>query len=242
MKFNTYHLLDTPLVTEIFQLHNKIKEHVPNVYLAGGALRDLVYGKIIRDFDFYFNFDDRLPNMSYLSDVVFPKQLGYIFNGLGNEQSYESIGINTVYNFKSLLEKPKLQLIYFGINTIEKVVSDFDFSFNQIWFDGSEVKVSNAFLETLDTKKVTLINPKIRDMNSFTIRVDKFQRKFPELNFDLVINSKLEIQKPKKAVLRSKSLTDGLLGGGLVSVTTQTGVHIAPPNPDQWVTFTNNSV
>lgn len=92
-----------------------------NMYLAGGAVRDLIRKKVPNDYDLFFRTDEAKDEFvrrfsGQMTGTPF-KNFEYVFNG----------------NFK--IGPSKVQFITMFVGSPEKVVGGFDWSVNMVWAD-----------------------------------------------------------------------------------------------------------
>jgi hypothetical protein len=181
---NTYNIPDS---NEKFafakQQYNQLSKHFPDLFLAGGYLRDLVYDKSPKDLDFYFRFET-VRNFSYIFDEIFPKELNLEFVPTTNKYPYSEYIVP--YTFINTANNASVQLI--GMHrSMNQILAQFDLSFNQIFYDGYRTFVSDLFLDTLKTKKVMPVTKTSMKAPGMIDRISKFQKKFPDLDFNEII-------------------------------------------------------
>lgn len=154
----------------------------PTAVLAGGCIRDSLYGKEVKDVDIFIQTDDMNPSVRGL-ELALGCEIECLTRTTATEE-YEQFMEETdrqlidIYRFyRGGVEH---QLIF--LRPDEKMVEKFDLSFCQVLFDGKHMTSTLAFEKTLDTKVVTLgegrpMTPRIGR------RVERFKVKFPELTF-----------------------------------------------------------
>jgi hypothetical protein len=162
--------------------------------LAGGYLRDIVLDKPYKDLDFFLHVRTESPYLfeegileflkfDYDKDTV--KDSGEMYGGNFNLK-VEKDGIT--YNFIQIYMEPS--------NYVQR---NFDYSINQIFFDGS-LKKSRAFLDTLKSKQVKAI------MNTQNVeRLNYLKSKFPDYVFpeiEVFKESDYMLSLAKKAIKR----------------------------------------
>jgi len=206
---NTYNI---PESNEKFQFaqqqYNQLNKHFPDLFLAGGYLRDVVYNKAPKDLDFYFRFDT-VRNFSYIFDEIFPKELNLEFVPTTNKYPYSEYIVP--YTFINTANNASVQLI--GMHrSMNQILAQFDFSFNQIYYDGYKTFVSDLFLDTLKTGKVMPVTKTSMKTPGMIDRVYKFQQKFPNLDFNEIIPLLPKVTKSKKPPIYG---TGGLTFQGL---------------------------
>lgn len=127
----TVHIAESDLFNTAKNQYASLAEYFPDLYLAGGYLRDLVYNKTPKDLDFYFRLDS-VQNISYVFDELFPKLFNLEYNP--PKQLYTFSEFVQPYSFINAKTGTLVQMI--GMHrSMSQIMSQFDFSFNQIMYD-----------------------------------------------------------------------------------------------------------
>lgn len=212
--------LDQDKLKTYYSLVTKIQTLIPECWLMGGAIRDLIYGHEPKDLDFFANILRLNRNYSYTFDMAVPD----LFNV--QVHSVRTNGPFSEYDTQSVVYQDQDKTFYeFVIKNASpaKVLSSFDFSFNQAACDGKSILVSREFLDTFETKKVILLN--VQNRERAKKRVEKFKAKFKDLDFTQPIDSvNLKISGNKAPTLFGNT------------------IYIDPTDsPQQWHTFTTQT-
>lgn len=164
-----------------------IQQVYPTAVIAGGCLRDTIYGKEIKDIDFFIPY---APKGQCLSQTLEKLQelldLDHELINLSDDADSEDYKawqeedrkVISVMAFR--IDGVEHQLVF--LEPDEKMIDKFDLSFCQILFDGETLETTQMFRDTFNTKVVTLGEG--RQINSrIASRIKRFARKFPELTF-----------------------------------------------------------
>lgn len=190
----------------------KCKQENSVAILAGGYLRDHVLGKPFKDLDFFVYVRNDNP---YLFEEGLLDAIGYDFDTGTMEETGEQYDGGTclkitidglIYNFVQVYQEPS-----------RYVSTRFDYSLNQLYYEGTTIKRSRAFLETIKSKQVKCINPPKNPK-----RLEYLRAKFPEFVFP-------DLEKRKEASLWGTTQTKkGRLSAAQFDAATQ-GVQTATP-------------
>jgi len=185
---------EVTLPKEVMAVFTEIKSVFPSAVIAGGALRDLHYGKAPKDFDIFIpETEDEFKQHSVgLMQAAFPeaKAQGAPLEPTQQEEVSSSSGTTVLSSIRSIYGVYELKRdgfefdIIFG-DTRAADINLFDFSFNQIACDGKTVWYTAAYEETYRTRVVTVIRSPQTELQEdrFRDRFKRFAKKFPELKF-----------------------------------------------------------
>ena len=177
-----------PLKDTATKIIKEFEEAGVNCILAGGWLRDHVFGKQGKDLDFFIH--DPNQKSCYLREEGLFELLGYgagdTYYWTGEEYSNPALTIRVAgqpYQFVYVNQTPKAY-----------VKSVFDYSINQIFYDGETVTKLMAFTKTQKSKVVSKIwlNPYGNTEEYNQRRLTMLQEKFPDFDFP-----KIEAKKAK---------------------------------------------
>ena len=134
-----------------------IRAVAPEAFLAGGALRDLDNGRVIKDLDVFLSTD------ADMADVMTAmRKHGYTTVGsdLSLREDYGSLGVGVT----GILELrhsdpgvPPLNFIRVEDATVDAQINRFDFGICQIAYDGETVSRTMAYLLDQDAHTFTII-------------------------------------------------------------------------------------
>lgn len=154
----------------------EVQTAFPDAVIAGGCLRDLEYGKEVKDVDIFAlaadMFDDAVMSMFPDATTDSPNWLQY---GGGTRNESGNRIIEAVYNLNQGDFKYELIL---GIDETADIET-FDFSICQIKFDGTRIVSTPSYDKTLETGDITLDNPK--PVHRTTDRIARIMNKFPDM-------------------------------------------------------------
>ena len=175
---------------------NDVRKEFPHAFLAGGALRDLVFNKPVKDLDIFapqvkwidddldwlvLKTDPTLENQGYKmlpKDVVLTKQDSTDFawkniKGSDTYQKGDNIPVNVVVTDQS--------------DTICRRLELFDYGICQIAYDGNDVWVSDAFLHDKKESKFTYLisTPNMEQFEHNLSHFFRLKEKYPEFNLDI---------------------------------------------------------
>jgi hypothetical protein len=140
-----------PLKEQCDSIITAFKEEQVPCILAGGWLRDHVLGKPGRDLDFFVR--DNHNHSCWLREEGLFELLGF---DPSQGDTYKWSGQNYGHMVLTIVCKGvTYQFIYISSDIVLYIKQRFDYSINQIYYDGNTINVSPAFKKTLKTKQVT---------------------------------------------------------------------------------------
>lgn len=154
-----------------------------NTVLAGGAARDILYGKEPKDFDLFlidFNDDDVLGfDLDAKVTSVADEGTYYLYP----HYNQDSETINSVYHFE--VQGRPFDLIILGgiVESISDIIEGFDLNLNQVWLNEAgliEYRADHPFV----TGDVSLTQSPDRPTKE---RVLALAEKFPQYDFKAVL-------------------------------------------------------
>lgn len=149
----------------------EIRRYCPSAIIAGGALRDLYCGKEVKDIDFF-----ALPP----SDVL-PLEWS------GSDMDYE--GMKYVVAVLTRRKDDVMQnlILYDAAESVNELLSSFDFGICQIGFDGFNTLVTSAFLWDFKHGVFTMRH---------TDRIDRSKLRYERINqrygWPLIVEEKVD--------------------------------------------------
>lgn len=133
-----------------------IRQHAPEAFLAGGALRDLDNGKVIKDLDVFLSAD---ADMDAIMFAMLDHGYATVGTDLSLSEEYGSLGVG-VTGILELLNidsgKPPLNFIRVEEPTVTGQINRFDFGICQIAYDGERVMKTPAYLLDKASKTFTI--------------------------------------------------------------------------------------
>lgn len=171
----------------------KVQGVFPRAVIAGGALRDLIYNRPVKDVDIFIPIErDADRNTAEVNVLAAIQQIEELFDTTvtptipvyfkETTEDFIKAGrlLETVQNTQ--VGETKYELI---IGTPESCdIDKFDFSICQISFDGEHVRTTEAFDRTLATKVIEF-NKDWRTPSRAKERIAKMRAKFPDMQMDV---------------------------------------------------------
>jgi hypothetical protein len=169
-----------PLREQCNSIIGAFKEEGITCYLAGGWLRDHVLGKEGKDLDFFLR--DNQNKSCWLREEGLFELLGF---DLAQGDTYKWAGQQYSQMTLTIVCKGvTYQFIYVGNEPASYIKLKFDYSINQIYYDGTDIHITPAFKKTLKTKQVIEVyrNPAVDNVR----RRKYLMEKFPEFTFPAI--------------------------------------------------------
>ncbi len=176
-----------------------IQQVFPNSLIGGGALRDLWHNKSPKDIDIFVPVDGKAKDWNDLIDDI-GIELIEMFEGTHNVtlkassiygKSNLQRNIVCVYSVEAKSNHdvlgewtnlPPYEIIVQDTSDMEpdvmSIISGFDLSICQLGFDGKSVFVTPAFVKTIATNQITVMNVNREDRQEK--RLNKILKKYPE--------------------------------------------------------------
>lgn len=154
------------LLTELVSFS---KGYGNEIHIAGGYLRDSIYGKEVKDIDVYLSNIDSSMRQSFAKWFnLEPKS-----NGSGSEES----GFDVWYSKHA----PKLDIIFIDTTMEEFIEKDFDSSICEIWFNCKTgvLRKTELFDSTRKTNYIVYKGDRLQADNS--IHLKNILNKYPEM-------------------------------------------------------------
>jgi hypothetical protein len=157
---------------------------IPRPILAGGCLRDFIFDKAAKDYDFFFNCNSPEQAYEVIDELVLCMGSGnYTEGGPLEDSRYEQVGedrespdFEGVYAVFNYGKDRKIQLIV-GVwpNAVPYIYNTFDLSICQVQMDIDtyDITISENFVRSLIEKRVINYNP------------DSYYSKVRKIGFDL---------------------------------------------------------
>lgn len=165
----------------------------PSAIVAGGAIRDYIFGKPIKDIDVFVSWDDWFTLAQYCG-VSFTKILDRDSAIEAWSLYLEIPDVYCVYGVTPVDGELPVQIIVMkpGLTPVQRV-DQLDFGFCQAYYDGGRkgIGITNHFAEDAQKKSITLVH--CENQNGFyrsMIRYERLMQKYQE--FQLVIPQKYQ--------------------------------------------------
>lgn len=146
----------------------KLLSNIPGAYIAGGSIRDLELGATVKDIDVFVNVEDKDqfadkinglqanlqldPNKMIRYDGDYQdKKTGENLDGLDNEVGLVVKIKTDNYSYDIIGRR--------GIDSLDKVVAQFDLGICQIGYDGRSIQCSENYIRDKSCKTITILKP-----------------------------------------------------------------------------------
>jgi len=177
-------ILDDPIIQRVVELARRREAHL---YLVGGAIRDFLLDKEVRDYDFVMQ----------EMEISFLDQLGALF-----EATYFSMGKGRQEQAYRLVKEEKtLDFTVMVGNNIHQDLMRRDFTINAIAysFDERRFYAPSQSMKDLKECKIDLISPQAVEMDPLRmLRAIRYRCTLP--HFDLTERLREEIRRQKRLV------------------------------------------
>ncbi len=134
-----------------------VRQHAPEAFLAGGALRDLDNGRAIKDLDVFLSAD---ADMASIMTAMLVHGYGIVGTDLSLSEEYGSLGVGVtgILELKNLDSSlPPVNFIRVEDHSINAQINRFDFGICQIAYDGERVMKTTAYLLDRQAKTFTVM-------------------------------------------------------------------------------------
>jgi hypothetical protein len=162
----------------------KVQAVCPRAIIGGGAVRDLFYGKTVKDIDIFVGpeYVDRMRIAGLHLKAMVPY-------GRADQAEYAAfwgtrlLGVYDVdieFDCECPSAIPVQLIVLKHFQGLEAGVSDFDLGFSQIGFDGARVYGSPLFWEDYRNGTITVPWADVVNMARTERRLERMARKYPE--------------------------------------------------------------
>lgn len=148
--------MDKILGSEEIKYLNNLKVHVPEAVIAGGAVRDMLFGKpysdvdiflpvnnaVIKKYGYGYMVDELLPEVFESSKIQLLRSKKRSHFDFGNP--YSMVGMDNIISL--MFGGSKYQLI-FSKNAVSTMIGTFDFNCCRVYHDGNEVHKTPKYRE-----------------------------------------------------------------------------------------------
>jgi hypothetical protein len=176
-----------PNITSIFR---KIQKEFPDALLAGGAVRDLVLNRPIKDGDIFIGGN---PNKSIFHKKIFDKthwiqnptrfwrdlledETWRVYVQTGTYSKLDDISIDLVVKLfnpylASISNFDSFDIVFLLKSAKSYFIEDFDFNICKAAYDGSNYLYTYGFLKDISNKTITLSGPLDKNKINYSMNV-----------------------------------------------------------------------
>jgi len=173
------------LPAEVNAILNKFKENKFEIYIVGGAVRDLLMGKIIYDWDFTTNATPE-EILKIIPDAFYDNKFGTV--GLSIEGIDEPFEITTFRTEFGYSDNRRPDNISWG-KSLEEDLKRRDFTINAFAYDGKELIDLYEGQKDLDKKVLRAVGDANERFNEDALRMMRAVRIAGELKFEIEKNT-----------------------------------------------------
>lgn len=160
----------------------------PSAVIAGGALRDLMNNKPIKDVDIFVPiYEDYVGSLDAAYEAVWNMFKGETIN-LDPASEYHSSELNTdrdIHAIFDLIRGPLFEETQYDIILCKPeaaLVHTFDINICQIIYDGKQVRFTGAYAHGILTRTIKVMNVNRTDRNQR--RVERMQEKYTDFTVE----------------------------------------------------------
>lgn len=152
--------------------------------IIGGAVRDFVLKKEIRDFDVYIESttQDRIADRNELR--IQASRFGYALTDITADSEYTGGSIINVYCLSKEDSEETIDVI-FGEASVEDHVGLFTLGLSKLWYDvqSGETLLYQDFIKAVNSKVCGIFNRRGSHPAEIEIYTNKIRKKYPEFKF-----------------------------------------------------------
>lgn len=160
-------------ITFLGKLH---EAGVKSAIIAGGAVRDEIFGKPVKDIDFFVSSEDFV-DVKKIQENLGKKVTRLTCTG------YASIpDVGSVYDIEWKTGELPMQIIVMEDGmTPEQRINTFDFGFCQVGYNGKEIIASEHFTTDYESRTISLVYCENQHEHTRSMaRYDRLSQKYPE--------------------------------------------------------------
>lgn len=166
-----------------FERLRKIRQYIPDSMIAGGSVRDYLFGKPYSDVDIFLPQTNPLFE-KYGTGYFFEELLPEIFDedvevSYNESSSYDPRRIYQVYSLEDS-KKNKYQFIFGDGNPLKS----FDFNCCRVYYDGANVRKTPTYKEFDKTRILKFTREPSQFTNTSFKRLQKILDRYPEFSMD----------------------------------------------------------
>jgi hypothetical protein len=174
-KLNPLHGVLINLVHQEYgELMQKVRKEAPSAVLVGGAVRDTIFRRAVKDLDFMVLSDADVSGIERALGITVRDVLG--FDRLQGRSEYDE-DANVYRVFET--EDKRINILHVG-SIVTRVVT-FPDSISQVIYDGSFVRASQYFEHTFATMQITHSHEPLRVLKPE--RRERLASKYPDFTF-----------------------------------------------------------
>ena len=160
----------------------------PSAIVAGGCVRDEIFGKPVKDIDVFVSYEDYENRTVNIQDVLGREVV--LDGDSGDYEGGEDAEVRGVVSLEPHEGELPVQVIVLapGMSPLDRV-GRFDFGFCQVAWDGNNLEFSLGFLKDFNNKTITLVHcENQQEFDRSWVRLNRLMKKY--LEFDYVIPEK----------------------------------------------------
>lgn len=184
------------LPEEVEEILNKFKENKYEIYIVGGAIRDLLMGKIVYDWDFTTNATPE-EILKIYPDGFYDNKFGTV--GLSIDGFIEPFEITTFRTEAGYSDNRRPDSVSWG-KSLDEDLKRRDFTINAMAFDGGKIIDLYDGQKDLDKKILRAVGDPNERFNEDALRMVRAVRIAGELKFKIEKQTFLAIQQNSKLI------------------------------------------
>lgn len=177
---------------------NKLKEQIPDCYVAGGAIRDYLHLKEYSDIDIFLPIKNELfkkYGYAYLVDEVCQEIFDLSTSGSISFPTELDYAVDSILDVEK--NNIKYQLIFVSQNPLEHIRKYFDLNCCKVAFGGTEIYRTPEYKQFEKTRELE-VKPSKNYFHNLKDRVEKIQTKYDDIKIGPNLTKVLQDLEAKK--------------------------------------------